>query len=86
MQLSRSKISTKYQIVIPREIRKLIKIKPGKTVYFLPSDESSLVIMIKQDSNWVSSAKGIAQNAYSKNSTKWLKNLRKNWKNYKYSD
>jgi len=39
-------ISTKYQIVIPREVRKKFNLKPGQKVMFIPYQKSIRLVIV----------------------------------------
>ena len=39
-------ISSKYQVVIPREIREKFKLKPGQKIMFIPYNKSLRVVII----------------------------------------
>lgn len=39
-------ISTKYQIVIPREVRKQFNLKPGQKVLFIPYKNSLRLVVV----------------------------------------
>ena len=39
-------ISSKYQIVIPREVRKQFKLKPGQKVLFIPYQNSIRLVIV----------------------------------------
>ena len=39
-------IFSKYQVVIPKEVRKQFNLKPGQTIIFIPSNGVLRVIMI----------------------------------------
>jgi len=39
-------ISTKYQVVIPREIRKQFNLKPGQKIMFIPYNNTLRVILV----------------------------------------
>jgi len=41
------KISTKYQVVIPREVRKLLTIKPGQEVQVIPYENRIELIPVR---------------------------------------
>ena len=39
-------ISSKYQVVIPREIREKFKLKPGQKIMFIPYNKTLRVVII----------------------------------------
>jgi len=39
-------ISTKYQIVIPREVRKKFNLKPGQKLMFIPYEKSIRLVIV----------------------------------------
>jgi AbrB family looped-hinge helix DNA binding protein len=41
-----TKISTKYQVVIPRKIREQFKIKPGQKVVFIPFEHTLQLVIV----------------------------------------
>ena len=41
-----STISTKYQIVIPREVREQFNLKPGQKVVFIPYNNSIRLVIV----------------------------------------
>jgi len=78
--VSKSKINKKYQVVLPKQIRKLVKdIKPGKDVYITPINDKTLKITIDDGASWVEDSGGIAKGLYGKESIKWLRKLRSEW-------
>ena len=40
-------ISSKYQIVIPREVREKFKLKPGQKVMFIPYQKSIRLVIVQ---------------------------------------
>ena len=40
-------ISSKYQVVIPREIRKQFNLKPGQKIMFIPYNNTLRVIVVR---------------------------------------
>lgn len=73
-------VGTKYQIVIPKEIRKKIKgLKPGDKMVVQSLDNKTVAIR-KADQNWAIRTRGIAQKAWSKlDTSKYLEDLRNEW-------
>ncbi len=73
-------VGTKYQIVIPKDIRKKIKgLKPGDKVIAQFLDDKTVAIR-KVDQNWVSKTRGIAKDAWKNiNTTKYLEDLKNEW-------
>jgi AbrB family looped-hinge helix DNA binding protein len=41
-----TKISTKYQVVIPRKIREQFKLKPGQNVVFIPFEHTLQLVVV----------------------------------------
>ena len=39
-------ISSKYQVVIPREVRKQFNLKPGQKIIFIPYSETLRVVIV----------------------------------------
>jgi AbrB family looped-hinge helix DNA binding protein len=39
-------ISSKYQVVIPREIREIFQLKPGQKIMFIPYNKTLRVVII----------------------------------------
>lgn len=73
-------IGTKYQIVIPKEVRNKVKgLKPGAKV-IVNSTDSKTVEIRKVEENWVERTRGIASEAWKNiDTTKYLENLRNEW-------
>ena len=71
-----SKVSTKYQIVIPKELRRKLNIQPGQTVY-LSLGKQSGEVRVKTDSQ-VDQVYGAMKGAWGKpgDSDKHLRKLR----------
>ena len=41
-------ISSKYQVVIPREIREKFNLKPGQKIMFIPYNQTLRVVIVPQ--------------------------------------
>ena len=41
-----SKISSKFQVVIPREVRKQFNLKPGQRIAFIPFNKTLRVVIV----------------------------------------
>lgn len=76
----KAKISTKYQIVIPKNIRDAVdNVKPGNEVYVSVKDSDSIEIEVKKTS-WVDKYSGkLPQNYYDKDPTEYISDLREEW-------
>lgn len=73
-------IGIKYQIVIPKEVRRKIPgITPGRKVTVKPADTRTILIKpMPQD--WVKQTQGIAKKAWKGiDTTKYLEELRNEW-------
>lgn len=73
-------VGTKYQIVIPKEVRKKIKnIKPGQQVKVYSEDESTIIIKVTPK-NWIERTYGMMSEAWKGiDTTKYLEDLRNEW-------
>ena len=73
-------IGTRYQIVIPKEVRKRMKgIRPGSKVSLYTEDETTATIKT-QPQDWVKRTLGIAKEAWKDiDTTKYLEKLRSEW-------
>lgn len=73
-------VGTKYQIVIPKEVRKRIKgIRPGAKVIVYPNGKNTVTIKTEEKS-WVERTRGIAKDAWKDiDTTKYLEDLRNEW-------
>ena len=78
--MQQATIGTKYQIVIPKEIRNKVKgLTPGTRVK-VSSLDSQTVEIKKVELNWVERTRGIAQEAWKNvDTTKFLDDLRNEW-------
>lgn len=77
---AKAKISTKYQIVIPKNIRDVVdNVKPGNEVYVSVKDSDSIEIKTKKTS-WVNKYSGeLPKGYYGEDSTEYVSNLRDEW-------
>lgn len=53
-------ISSKYQVVIPREIRKQFDLKPGQKIMFIPYNNTLRVVIVEPIEKARGSLKGIS--------------------------
>lgn len=75
-------VGTKYQIVIPKEVRKRIKgIEPGAKVSVYPNGKNTVTIKAEEKS-WVERTRGIAKSAWKDiDPIKELEKMRDEWEN-----
>lgn len=73
-------VGSKYQIVIPKEVRKSVKgLKPGSKVVVKKIDEETITIKT-YEKNWLERTRGIAKEAWKGiDTTKYLEDLRNEW-------
>lgn len=72
-------VGSRYQIVIPKEIRKKVQVRPGDKVEVSAQDESTVKIKAEPKS-WVERTRGIAKEAWKGiDTTKYLEELRNEW-------
>lgn len=74
------KVGPKYQVVIPKEIRRKMKeLKPGSKVHVSIMDHETVAIKINPQS-WCERTRGIAKEAWKDiDTTKYLEDLRNEW-------
>lgn len=73
-------VGTKYQIVIPKEVRKRLKgLKPGAKVVIRGVDEETVTIKTNPK-NWLERTRGMMTEAWKGiDTTKYLEDLRNEW-------
>jgi AbrB family looped-hinge helix DNA binding protein len=74
--LSSTTISSKYQIVIPKEVRRRHNIKPGQRVYWSATKSGTLTM---DTSSRFRKVYGSMRGAWGDDSTKYLTELRDEW-------
>ena len=57
-------ISTKFQVVIPREVRKQFDLKPGQKITFIPYKKTLHVIVVQPIDDARGLLKGLDTNGY----------------------
>lgn len=73
-------VGSRYQIVIPKEVRKKLKgLRPGSKVGLQISSENTAIIKTEPKS-WVERNRGLMKQAWKDiNTTKYLEKLRNEW-------
>lgn len=73
-------VGSKYQIVIPKEVRNKIKgFKPGSKVMVKSLDEQTVAIKT-EEKNWLQRTRGMMKEAWKGlDTTKYLEDLRNEW-------
>ena len=73
-------IGTKYQIVIPKEIRNKVKgLMPGSKVIVRRLDNETIAIKT-EEKNWLERTRGMMKDAWKGiDTTQYLENLRNEW-------
>jgi len=73
-------ISAKYQVVIPREIRKLIKIKPNEEVDISVDKKGETILVKPKKGNWTKYMKALDQKTWQGvDVDKYIEEERKAW-------
>lgn len=74
-------VGQKYQVVIPKEVRKKIKnLKPGKKVGVYTPDEGKSITIEPDPQGWVDRTYGMMKDAWKGiDTTKYLGKLRSEW-------
>lgn len=73
-------VGSKYQVVIPKEIRQKIKgLRPGSKVVVNSVDDKTIAIR-QVEQNWMEKSRGIAKEAWKGiDTTEYLETLRNEW-------
>lgn len=77
--MSSSTISSKYQVVIPKAVRRQHRIKPGQRVYWSANKAGQLVM---DTSSRFEKLYGSMRGAWGEDSVKYLTDLRDEWENH----
>lgn len=71
-----AQISTKYQVVIPKEIRELMNLQPRDTLLFLIDGDT--VILRPKPKSFTKTLRGLHRHIWA-DSEKWLEDERSSW-------
>ncbi len=86
MQQIQSTLSTKYQTVIPSQVRKVLKLKAGDKIMWrvITNTVQPLVLAEPLTKNWASYTRGLGKNIWQKiNIETYIQNLRQEWETKK---
>jgi AbrB family looped-hinge helix DNA binding protein len=79
MNTTTTTLSTKYQVVIPKAIRKLMGLRAGATVY-IQSINDHQAILTKEPLDYVEALSSIGTDTWKKlGGVNYIKKLRKEW-------
>jgi AbrB family looped-hinge helix DNA binding protein len=75
-----AKLSQKYQIVVPREVRKKMGLQAGSRLHLYPVDEKS-ALLLKHPENYVEALKGLGGDIWRKlgGANRYIKQERVSW-------
>jgi len=74
------KVSSKYQVVIPKEIRKKVNLKPKEEVEVTLDIKSAGIIIRPKIKNWAKYMRGLGKEIWRKiDVEKYIKEERKDW-------
>lgn len=82
MQQIQSKISQKYQIVVPAQVRKLLNLKAGDRLIwrFIQTSTQPMVLTEPVPKNWAKYTRGLGKDIWEKvDIDKYIQNLRQEW-------
>lgn len=79
MNTTTTKLSEKYQIVVPKTIRQQMHLEVGMSVTLQPLDENR-AILVKQPKDYVAALSGLGQDVWKKlGGVKYIKRERQRW-------
>lgn len=77
--MTKAKVSSKYQVVIPKNIREKVGIKKGDTVRIAPVKEG--VYITNQPQSWAEYGKGLGKKIWQEvDALEYIKTQRAGWK------
>lgn len=78
--MSSTKLSSKYQIVVPKAVRELMRLRAGMTVRLYPLDNARAILVRKPD-DYVASMKGLGKDVWQAlgGADKYIKQERASW-------
>ena len=71
-----STVSSKYQIVIPKEIRRKLKIKPGQRMRLRETKSGDIIV---NSTSEIEKSYGILRGVWGKNSDSYIQKMREDW-------
>lgn len=71
-----AQVSTKYQVVIPKEVREVLGVQPGDRLLFLVDGDA--VFVRPEPANYTAALRGLHQELWS-DSENWLEQERAAW-------
>ncbi len=76
-----AKLSQKYQIVVPKEVRRRMRLEAGSRIDIYPLDENRAILM-RRSSSSVQSLKGLGKEVWQKmgGAEKYIKQERGSWR------
>lgn len=72
-----AQISEKYQVVIPKEVRQILHLRPRDTLLFLIDGDT--VIIRPKPLNFTDTLRGLHKDVWPANSEQWLAEERATW-------
>lgn len=80
MTMQQATVGSKYQIVIPKDVRRKIKdLNPGDSVKVYTEDDQTITIKVTPK-DWLERTRGIAKEAWKDiDTTQYLEDLRNEW-------
>jgi AbrB family looped-hinge helix DNA binding protein len=72
-----ARLSTKYQLVLPKEVREALNLQPNDSVIFLIVGDS--VYMRPRPKSFTSTLLGLHRDVWSGNTDEWLERERASW-------
>ena len=80
--MAKTRLSSKYQIVIPKEIREKLKLKSGTDISVFSVDETHAIIM-KRPKDYVAAMEGLGKEVWQAlgGADKYIKEQRASWGN-----
>lgn len=78
--MTKTRLSSKYQIVVPKEVREKLKLKAGSQIIVYPVDEKRAVLL-KEPDDYVKALRGLGKEVWEAlgGADKYIKAERASW-------
>jgi AbrB family looped-hinge helix DNA binding protein len=77
MKAIAARVSSRYQVIIPKEVRETLRLQPYDTILFLIEDES--IHIRPKPANFTEALRGLHRHVWQQDPAAWLEEERDAW-------